>query len=237
MTALGNPLRALQVFGQSVWLDYIRRSLITSGELRRLIDEDGVRGVTSNPAIFEKAVAGSSDYTEILEAPDARDAGREDAVRETRRPGHSGCRRCAASRVRGDVEAGRIRQPGGLAASRVRHGRTLDEARRLWQAVGRDNLMIKVPATAEGIPAIQQLIGEGINVNVTLLFAQDVYEQVAEAYMSGLETLAARGGDLDEWPAWPVSSSAGSIPPSMRSSQSASQASTERAGAEPFCVR
>ena len=198
VTALENRLRALQVFGQSVWLDYIRRSLITSGELRRLIDEDGLRGVTSNPAIFEKAIAGSSDYTEILEAPEARTLDAKAlyeklAIRDIQD---------AADALRPVYEQ-TARRDGYVSlevSPLLAHDTagTLDEARRLWQAVGRDNLMIKVPATAEGIPAIQQLIGEGINVNVTLLFAQETYEQVADAYIAGLETLVARGGDLKQ---------------------------------------
>ncbi|WP_337288340.1 bifunctional transaldolase/phosoglucose isomerase [Candidatus Methylomirabilis sp.] len=195
MTALENRLRALQVFGQSVWLDYIRRNLITSGELRRLIDEDGLRGVTSNPAIFEKAVAGSSDYKEMLEAPEARALDAKTlyetlAVRDVQ----------DAADVLYHVyeETGKRDGYVSLEVSPfLAHDTagTLDEARRLWQAVGRPNLMIKVPATPEGIPAIRQLISEGINVNVTLLFAQDVHEQVAEAYITGLETFVARGGD------------------------------------------
>jgi transaldolase/glucose-6-phosphate isomerase len=195
MTALENRLRALQVFGQSVWLDYIRRSLITSGELRRLIDDDGLRGVTSNPAIFEKAVAGSSDYKEVLEAPDSRTLDAKTlyerlAIRDIQ----------DAADVLRHVYEETAKRDGyvSLEVSPLLADdttRTLDEARRLWQAVGRDNLMIKVPATPQGIPAIQQLISEGINVNVTLLFAQETYEQVADAYMSGLEALVARGGD------------------------------------------
>jgi transaldolase / glucose-6-phosphate isomerase len=195
MTALENPLRALQVLGQSVWLDYIRRSLITSGELRRLIDEDGLCGVTSNPAIFEKAVAGSSDYNEVLEAPDARALDAKTlyerlAVRDIQD---------AADVLRPVYEETSKRD--GYVSLEVSPflafdtDGTLDEARRLWRTVGRENLMIKVPATPQGIPAIQQLISEGINVNVTLLFAQDAYEQVAEAYIAGLETFAAGGGD------------------------------------------
>jgi transaldolase / glucose-6-phosphate isomerase len=195
MTSLENPLRALQVFGQSVWLDYIRRSLITSGELGRLIDDDGLRGVTSNPAIFEKAVAGSSDYKEMLEAPDARGLDAKTlyerlAVRDVQD---------AADILRPVYEETATRdgyvslEVSPLLADDTTG--TLEEARRLWQAVGRDNLMIKVPATPQGIPAIKQLISEGINVNVTLLFAQDAYERVADAYMSGLEALVARGGD------------------------------------------
>lgn len=198
MTALENPLRALQVFGQSVWLDYIRRSLITGGELRRLIDEDGLRGVTSNPAIFEKAITGSSDYRAILERPEARtldpktlyerlavqdiqdaaDALRPTYDRTSRRDGYV------------SLEVSPL-----LAYDTVA---TLLEARRLWRSVGRDNLMIKVPATPQGIVATHELIGEGINVNVTLLFAQDSYEQVAEAYIAGLEAYAARRGELSK---------------------------------------
>jgi transaldolase/glucose-6-phosphate isomerase len=196
MIALENPLRALQVFGQSVWLDYIRRSLITGGELRRLIDEDGLRGVTSNPAIFEKAIAGSSDYGVILERPevrmlDAKTLYEQLAVQDMRD---------AADALR-PVYDETARRDGYVSLEvspllAYDTAGTLEEARRLWRAVERDNLMIKVPATTQGIPAIRQLISEGINVNVTLLFAQGAYERVAEAYIAGLETYAARGGDL-----------------------------------------
>jgi transaldolase/glucose-6-phosphate isomerase len=196
LTALENPLRALQVFGQSVWLDYIRRSLITSGELRRLIDEDGLRGVTSNPAIFEKAVAGSTDYKRLLEAPEARALDQkalyeELAIRDIQD---------AADALRPVYEMSSSRD--GYVSLEVSPllaydtAGTLDEARRLWQAVGRDNLMIKVPATPEGISAVRQLISECINVNVTLLFGQEAYERTADAYMTGLEKLAALGGDV-----------------------------------------
>ena len=196
MTALENPLRALQVFGQSVWLDYIRRSLIDSGELRRLIDEDGLRGVTSNPAIFEKAIAGSSDYRAFLErtkaqALDTKTLYEQLAVQDIRD---------AADALR-PVYDDTSRRDGYVSLEvspllAFDTAATLAEARRLWQTVGRDNLMIKVPATPQGIPAIQELIGDGINVNVTLLFSQDWYERVAQAYIAGLETHAARRGDL-----------------------------------------
>jgi len=189
-------LRALQVLGQSVWLDYIRRSLISSGELCRLIDEDGLRGVTSNPAIFEKAVTGSSDYRATLERPDVRALEAKTiyeqlAVQDIQdaadvlRPVYD-----SASRRDGYVSL----EVSPLLAYDT--AATLEEAQRLWRAVDRDNLMIKVPATSHGIAAIQVLIGEGINVNVTLLFAQDAYERVAEAYIAGLEKYAAGGGDL-----------------------------------------
>jgi transaldolase/glucose-6-phosphate isomerase len=195
MTALENRLRGLEVFGQSVWLDYIRRSLITSGELRRLIAEDGVRGVTSNPAIFEKAIVGSSDYREMLEAPNARALDAKTlyetlAVRDIQDA-------CDALRPVYEQTARRDGYVSLEVSPFLAHDTlgTLNEARRLWSAVGRENLMIKVPATAAGIPAIRQLICYGINVNVTLLFDLAAYEQVADAYLSGLEKLVARGGD------------------------------------------
>jgi transaldolase/glucose-6-phosphate isomerase len=196
LTALENPLRALQVFGQSVWLDYIRRSLITSGELRRLIDEDGLYGVTSNPAIFEKAITGSSDYRAVLEGPDVRGLEPKTlyeqlAVQDIRD---------AADLLRPIYEETSRRD--GYVSLEVSPllafdtTATVAEARRLRQAVGRDNVMIKVPATPQGVPAVQTLIGEGINVNVTLLFSQERYEEVAEAYIAGLETYANRATDL-----------------------------------------
>jgi transaldolase/glucose-6-phosphate isomerase len=195
MTALENPLRGLAVFGQSVWLDYIRRSLITSGELQRLIDQDGLRGVTSNPSIFEKAIAGGSDYKDLLEAPEARTVDPKTlyeriAVRDVQE---------AADAFR-SVHDATARRDGYVSLEvspllAYDTAGTLDEARRLWRAVGRENLMIKVPATAQGIAAVEQLVSEGINVNATLLFARDAYEQVAEAYITGLERLAAGGGD------------------------------------------
>jgi transaldolase/glucose-6-phosphate isomerase len=195
VTALENPLRALQLFDQSVWLDSIRRSLLTSGELQRLVDEDGVRGVTSNPAIFEKAVTGSSDYADILEAPGAASIDpavlyETLAVRDIQQ----------AADVLRPVYDGSARRDGyvSLEVSPMLAADTegtLADARRLWAAVGRPNLMIKVPGTPEGIGAVRQLIAEGINVNVTLLFAQDAYARAAEAYIDGLETLVASGGD------------------------------------------
>jgi transaldolase/glucose-6-phosphate isomerase len=195
MAALENPLRALQLFGQSVWLDYIRRSLITSGELRRLIDEDGLRGVTSNPAIFEKAIAGSSDYQDILEAPgsrtlDAKSLYERLAIRDIQDAADA-LRPVYEQTARRDGYVSLEVSP--LLAADI--AGTLEEARRLWRAVGRENLMIKVPATTQGISAVEQLIGEGINVNATLLFASDAYERIAEAYLSGLERFTASGGD------------------------------------------
>jgi transaldolase, mycobacterial type/ribose 5-phosphate isomerase B len=191
-----NPLNALQRYGQSVWLDYIRRSLITSGELQRMIDDDDVRGVTSNPSIFEKAVAGSTDYKDVLTAPESRKLDAKAlyeriAVRDIQE---------AADLLRplydqSKKRDGYVSLEVSPKLARDTQG-TVEEARRLWSGVARPNLMIKVPATEEGIPAIRQLIGEGINVNVTLLFSQTFYEQVVEAYLAGLETFAAGNGDL-----------------------------------------
>lgn len=192
-----NPVRTLQTFGQSVWLDYIRRSLIASGELQRLIDDDGLRGITSNPAIFEKAMTGSTDYKTALQALgrrrdlDAKGRYEQLAIEDIQ----------AAADLLQPVYAKTKRRDGYVSLEVSPHlardtQGTLEEARRLWDAVGRDNLMIKVPATPEGLPAIVQLISKGINVNVTLLFAQETYAQVAEAYLTGLEQLAARGGDV-----------------------------------------
>jgi len=192
-----NPIRTLQEHGQSVWLDYIQRSLITSGELTRLIEEDGVRGITSNPAIFEKAINGSSDYTMALrklkqeDRMDAKACYEQLAIWDIRD---------AADALKPVYESTR-RRDGYVSfevsphLARDTHG-TLEEARRLWKAVDRDNVMIKVPATPEGIPAITQLISEGINVNVTLLFSLKTYEEVAEAFLTGLEQFMGRGGDI-----------------------------------------
>ncbi|HKV04720.1 MAG TPA: transaldolase [Candidatus Acidoferrales bacterium] len=192
-----NPLKALNRFGQSVWFDYIRRDLITTGQLARLIDEDGLRGMTSNPTIFEKAITGSPDYVQAL----AELAKRKDldatgiyenlAIRDIQD---------AAAALRPVYEQTKRRD--GYVSLEVspylahKTQETIDEACRLWKAVGRENVMIKVPGTPEGIPAIRELTGRGLNINVTLLFAQEVYERVAEAYIAGLEDLAERGGDL-----------------------------------------
>jgi transaldolase/glucose-6-phosphate isomerase len=191
-----NALKDLQRYGQSVWLDYIRRSLITGGELKRLIDEDGLRGVTSNPAIFEKAIAGSADYEDQLrELTKRRDLDAKAAyeilavhdiqdVADILKPIYTETGR-RDGYVSLEVSPDLANDTQG----------TLDEARRLWKTVARENVMIKVPATPAGIPVIRTLISEGINVNVTLLFALEAYEAVAEAYITGLEAFAAKGGD------------------------------------------
>ena len=184
-----NPLRELQKYGQSFWLDYIRRSLITSGELHRLVEEDGLRGVTSNPTIFQKAIAGSSDYdkaiTEILKTDphvDVQDLFERLAIEDIQ--------------MAADILQPVYDETGGadgfvsLELSpdlAYNTPKTIEEARRLWKKVNRPNLMLKVPATSEGIPVIETLIAEGINVNITLMFSLSHYEAVANAYVKGIE--------------------------------------------------
>ncbi len=193
---MANPLLDVLQHGQSLWYDYIRRGLITSGELKALIDNDGLRGVTSNPAIFEKAIAGSSDYDETLRVLE----------KEKDRDAKSLYESLALADIRSAADAllpvyQKTRKRDGyvsLEVSPYLAGDTagsVEEARRLWKAVARPNVMIKVPGTPAGVPAIRTLIGEGINVNVTLLFSMTAYEAVAEAYLSGLEAIAARKGD------------------------------------------
>jgi transaldolase/glucose-6-phosphate isomerase len=195
--ATKNPLKQLLNYGQSMWLDYIRRDLFTTGKLAQLITEDGLRGMTSNPSIFEKAIGDSSLYDDLLHSlasrKDLNTTGiyEQIAIRDIQD---------AADALRPVYEESKFRdgyvslEVSPLLARKTQE--TIDEARRLWKAVKRENVMIKVPGTAEGLPAIRQLIGEGININVTLLFAQEVYEKVAEAYIAGLEDLAGRGGNL-----------------------------------------
>lgn len=191
-----NPLRALAAAGQSVWLDYIRRGLIDSGELERAIDSDGLAGVTSNPAIFEKAINESDDYRAILAA--LRGSGlAPKAVYEALAVSDI---QDAATRFLPVYERTRARD--GYVSLEVAPdlandtAGTLAEARRLWRDVARPNLMVKVPATPAGIPAIEALIAEGVNVNVTLLFSQRAYADVAEAYLRGLEARRAAGGAI-----------------------------------------
>lgn len=191
-----NVVRALRKYGQSVWLDYIRRGLIASGELQRLMEEDGLRGITSNPAIFEKAITGSTDYADVLmrlqaqQDLDAKSRYEQLAIQDIQD---------AADLLRPVYEQTKRRD--GFVSLEVSPylardtQATREEVKRLWRMVGRDNVMIKVPGTHEGIVAVRKLIEEGININVTLLFSQQVYEQVAKAYVAGLEALVARGGD------------------------------------------
>jgi transaldolase/glucose-6-phosphate isomerase len=187
-----NPLLELHQLGQSVWLDDIHRRFVTGGDLQRLVREDGLAGITSNPTIFEKAIAGSGEYDELLRAQAARhpEADRRAlfealALEDIR---------MAADVLREVFE--RTEGTDGFVSFEVAPEfardteATISEARRLWTALDRPNVMIKVPATAEGIPAIEQLIADGINVNVTLMFSLAHYEAVAQAYVRGLERCA-----------------------------------------------
>ena len=188
-----NPLLKLRNFGQSIWMDYIQRSIIESGKLAQHIEEDGLLGVTSNPAIFDKAIANSNDY--------------DDAIRDLVREGRSVEQiyeaittedvRRAADTFRPSYD--RLQGKDGFVSLEVNphlardtEG-TIAEARHLWKRLDRPNVFIKVPATLEGLPAIKQLISEGINVNVTLLFGLPRYRAVTQAYLEGLEERAANG--------------------------------------------
>ena len=188
-------LHTLARIGQAIWFDYIRRSLITSGEMQSLIDQ-GVRGVTSNPTIFEKAIAGSSDYDDDLRALVREGASVEEIYERLALTDIS---------LTADLFRKVYDETGGLdgyvsievsPVLAYDTKRTIEEARRLFSLLGRPNIMIKVPATKEGVPAIETLIAEGINVNVTLLFSVRRYEEVANAYLNGLEKLLASGRDI-----------------------------------------
>jgi transaldolase len=197
-TKTKKPLLELEALGQSIWLDYIRRRMITSGELQRLIDKDGVSGVTSNPSIFEMAISESHDYDE--------------AVRRLKQKGHTSDEIYRLLIVEDIQSVADLLRPtynrtyGGdgfvslEVSPRLAHDTrgTISEAHQLWSLVNRPNAMIKVPATLEGLSAIRQLIGDGINVNVTLLFGLPRYRKVAEAYIEGLEILADKGESLDQ---------------------------------------
>jgi len=188
-----NPLLTLRSLGQSVWLDYLHRDLLLSGELARLIDEDGLAGVTSNPAIFEKAIGESSTY--------------DAAVIELDREGKSAVEvyeALAVEDIRGTADAfrplfDRLQGEDGFVSLEVSphlaydSDATVAEARRLWESVSRPNVFIKIPATREGLDAIRRCIADGINVNVTLLFGLPRYHAVAEAFLAGLEDRRARG--------------------------------------------
>jgi len=193
---VANPLRTLQEYGQSVWLDFVSRDLLKSGGLAKLIAEDGLRGVTSNPSIFEKAIGHGDDYDALIAAAEATgdlDPGAlfEDlAVRDIQ----EGADALNAVYEQTQRRDGFISLEVSPYLAMKTH-ETIEEARRLWHEVNRRNLMIKVPGTKPGLTAIRTLIGEGINVNVTLLFSQQVYADVAEAYISGLEAFAKKGGD------------------------------------------
>jgi transaldolase len=193
-----NPLNQLTMLGQSIWLDFIDRDLVTSGKLKSLIDDDSLRGITSNPSIFEKAISSSHDYdqkilsmaqqnkkvTEIYEAVTQKDV--MDAADQFRNLYNAT-----------NTKDGYVSLEVNPHLAHDTQG-TIEEARRLWKLLDRPNVFIKVPATREGLPAIQQLISEGINVNVTLLFGLPRYQEVAEAYLKGLEMRLAAGESIKD---------------------------------------
>ncbi|MBO0933065.1 transaldolase [Fibrella aquatilis] len=190
-----NRVKKIHDFEQSIWLDLIDRQLMNSGSLQRLIDEDGVRGLTSNPAIFEKAISGSSDY--------------DDDIRQLAQEGKSNDDIFYGVAISDIKRAADIFMPvynddevvgaDGYVSLEVSPRLALDtdgtiaQARELWKAVNKPNVMIKIPGTEAGLPAIQQAIAHGININVTLLFGLERYEAVAEAYIAGLEERADKG--------------------------------------------
>jgi transaldolase len=192
-----NPLCAIQEFGQSIWQDDLRREMILSGELQQLIEKDGISGLTSNPAIFQKAIAGSPEYDSDI----STFARQGKTVQEIYEALTVGDVQLAADLFRPLYDRSKGRD--GFVSLEVNPhlahdtDATIAEARRLWQALARPNVMIKVPATTQGLRCIEQLIAEGLNINVTLLFGLPRYRQVAEAYLRGLEALAERGVSLD----------------------------------------
>jgi transaldolase/glucose-6-phosphate isomerase len=192
-----NPLVELQKHGQSIWYDNIRRALIDTGDLERKISEDDLRGVTSNPAIFEKAIAGSTDYDEamrklVAEGKNLQDIYEALVIEDIQRT--ADLFRSVNDRTNG-VDGYVSLEVSPLLANDT--DSTVAEAKRLWAALGRKNVMIKIPATPAGIPAIEQAIAEGININVTLIFSQEIYNEVAESYIRGLEKRAEAGLPVD----------------------------------------
>lgn len=193
MTSLSNPLLRLIDYGQSLWLDNVRRGFTRSGNLKKLVDDDGLRGVTSNPTIFMKAVSESDDYDEAIREmalagkspPEIFDALTTQDIRDA----------CDVLAVvyrssKGADGFVSIELPPGLAKDTQG---SISEARRLWSLVGRPNVMVKVPATDEGMPVVRTLIGQGLNVNITLMFGREYYEKVIDAYCGGLEDRLAKG--------------------------------------------
>jgi transaldolase/glucose-6-phosphate isomerase len=191
-----NPVKALENHGQAVWLDFLARGFVAKGELKKLIDTDGVEGVTSNPSIFEKAIGSSDEYDGAIGS----------ALKKGDRPVADLFEHLAVEDIQHAADVlrpvyDRLKGEDGFVSLEVSPYLAMDtkgtiaEARRLWKDVRRKNLMVKVPATPEGLPAIERLIGEGISINITLLFSQKVHVQVAEAYLAGLEKYVAAGGD------------------------------------------
>ena len=202
--AAENPLKQLEHLGQAVWLDYIRRHLLTSAEFRRMLDEDGLKGMTSNPTIFEKAIAGSTDYDDQLKAlaPTGKSI---DEIYEALSMDDI---RMAADAFRPLYDKtggthGYISYEVSPTLANDTDG-TIAAARRYWDTLARPNVMIKVPSTPAGLPAIEQLISEGRNVNVTLMFSMKHYNDVAEAFIRGLERRLKAGKSIEK--VWSVAS-------------------------------
>jgi transaldolase len=192
-----NPLLRLIECGQSYWLDNLTRGMISSGDLKRRVREEGLRGVTSNPAIFHKAIAGSEDYDPQIK--DLVAAGKDGAAIYERLVVTDIRDACDALRPVYNVSKGVDGFVSLEVSPHLAHDTegTMSEARRLFQTVGRPNLFIKIPGTLEGLPAVEQMLYEGININITLLFAIERYEAVAEAYMRALERRSAEGKGVD----------------------------------------
>ncbi|MDE2899194.1 MAG: transaldolase, partial [Chloroflexota bacterium] len=192
------PLHELHAHGQSVWLDFLSRDLVDSGELARLVAEEGVRGMTSNPTIFQEAIKGSDTYDEDIRRLGAQGFSPEEMFEAIAVDDIAAA--CDVLRPVFD-ESGMTDGFVSLEVSpRLAHDTegTVEEARRLLASVNRPNLMIKVPATPAGLPAVETLISEGVNVNITLIFAQAVYRGVVDAYLSALENRAAAGKPVDD---------------------------------------
>ena len=195
-----NPLRELSGLGQAVWLDYLHRRILEDGELARLIADDGVTGLTSNPSIFEQAIAGGDTYDSALKA---QVLGADDDVMALYEGLAIADIRAAADAFRPVYDS--LDRRDGFVSLEVSPYLAMDteatiaEARRLWRAVDRPNLMIKVPGTGPGVPAIRVLVGEGININVTLLFSRKHYLAAVGAYMRGIERRLAEGLSPAVW--------------------------------------
>jgi transaldolase len=191
-----NALLGLQKYGQSVWLDFIRRNIILNGDLQKLIDQDGLRGITSNPSIFEKAIAGSNDYTDLLTQLGKQGLPTGDIYeRIVVRDIQDSADKLLPVYKSTNRRDGYVSLEVSPTLARDTNG-TIEEARRLWKAVNRPNIMIKVPGTPEGVEPVRQLTSEGLNINITLLFAQEAYIAVAEAYLDGLEAALKAGKDI-----------------------------------------
>ena len=196
---MSNRVIEVQKFGQSIWYDNIRRGLITSGDLAKMVNEEGLLGVTSNPAIFTAAITGSPDYDQPIKALVKQQAGKAEEIYEALaiRDVQDACDVLYSVYTRTNRKDGYMSFEVSPYLANDTDG-TIKDARRLWKAVSRDNVLIKIPATDAGYAAIKAAISDGISVNVTLLFSVEAYEKVADAYMSGLEAYAAKGGDLSK---------------------------------------